>query len=142
MGATSSSPNTPSSLEIFVLFLAGSGGLIFLTAIIGLMLYLTMTAKLQWYTTSFYLLWIGILTAFIFTSVDLALQDPVTKQAIIITQGTILGICALLLGCTVYISTQQDIETRKAYIMRVIPVSLLISIVSLSATTMAKLSSA
>ena len=131
-----------SMLQGLVIGLASLGGIAIVATLAGLAIYFTIVLKIPWFKTSFYLLLLGLFTAIAFTSVQLSDVDSETKQAIIISQATILGLCSILLGFSVYFHVKDNLSDQSAYIMLAIPVSLLLSVVSLSATTMSKLSSA
>jgi hypothetical protein len=138
--ASSSQNNSP--LQGLVIGLASLGGIAIVAVLAGFAIYFTIVLKIPWFKTSFYLLWLGIFTALLFTSVQLDSLYSEQKQGIIISQGIILGLCSILLGFSVYFHEKDNLSDQSAYIMYAIPVSLLLSVVSLSATTMSKLSSA
>ena len=129
-------------LENFVLFLASIGGLFFLLGIAALTAYAIIYARVPWYNATFILIWIGLLASFAFTTVDLAVSDPTIQKAMIISQATIYSILIALLGFTAYSYMSDDLSARQIYIMMLLPISLILSVVSLSANTMTKLASA
>jgi hypothetical protein len=128
-------------LETFVLFLASLGGLFFLLIIAGLSAYAVVYARVPWHNAMFGLIWIGLLTSFACTTVDLSTGDPNLRRAMLITQATIYSIMVALLGFTTYFYMKDDLSARQTYIMMLLPVSLILSVVSLSANTMTKLAS-
>jgi hypothetical protein len=127
------------ALMNLVLFLAGIGGVAFIILILAVVAFMTFYVGVSWFNVLFGVLWLGIFLSMIFTSVDLASTDPDTKRGVIIAQGVINGILVLLLGFTVYSTLGSNIPAREAYIMMAIPISLLLSIVSLSAAAMNRL---
>jgi len=124
-----------------VLALAGIGGVAFIILLLGGVAFMTLYVGVSWFNVLFGLLWLGILISMIFTSVDLASNDADTRRGVIIAQGVINGILVILLGFTVYKGIGSDIPSREAYIMMALPVTLLLSIVSLSAAAMNRLAS-
>jgi hypothetical protein len=129
-------------LENFVLFLASIGGIFFLLGIVGLSAYAIVYAGVPWYNATFALIWLGLLTSFVCTTVDLATADPTLQKAMIITQAVLYSILIVLLGFTITLYMSDDLPARESYIMILLPLSLILSTVSLSANTMTKLASA
>jgi uncharacterized membrane protein YqjE len=129
-----------STLENFVLFLAGIGGISFLLIVIGISAYSILYLRLPWYNVTFGALWIGLFISLSLTSVDLAESNKSVKRSLIISQTVINCILIVLLGLTAYNYIRNDPGDRIYYIMTVIPVALLLSVVGLSSTMMQKLS--
>lgn len=120
----------------FVLFLAGIGGLVFLFLLVAIVFYMIVYEGVLWYNLTFYLLWLGMFVSLACTSVNLATADSNTKKAVIITQGVINGILVVLLGFTSFYYIERNINDRSYYIMIALPISLLLSVVAVSATVM------
>jgi len=129
-------------LENFVLFLASLGGLFVLLGITALAAYAVVYMGVPWYNITFAIIWIGLFTSFICTTIDLATADPKLQRAMTITQTVIYGILIVLLGFTATFYMSDDLPARQTYIMMLLPLSLILSTVSLSANTMTKLASA
>jgi hypothetical protein len=128
-------------LEQFVLFLASIGGIFFLLGILGITGYAIYNTGVPWQNASFAIIWIGLITSFACTTVDLSTNDKTLHKAMIITQGVIYSILVVLLGLTMFFYMQDDLPARNTYIMMLLPLSLVLSVVSLSANTMTKLAS-
>lgn len=88
------------------------------------------------------LLFIGIITAFVTTSIDLTTSDAKTKQNIFISQAVIFTIVIIGLAFTAGSVFGDDLQSKDMYAMVVVHASLVLSIVSLSANIMSKLASA
>ena len=129
----------PTALMNFVLFLAGLGGIVLLLMFAALAFYMVFIVGVPWQHMTFYALWVGLLLSFCLTSVDLATSEKETQRPVIITQGVVNGILVLLLGLTVYNYTGENFKDRMTYIYFALPVSLIMSVVSLSAVTMNRL---
>ena len=94
---------------------------------------------IPWQHMTFYALWVGLILSFCLTSVDLATPDKEIQRAVIITQGVVNGILVILLGFTVYNYSAENLQDRMSYIYFALPVTLIMSVVSLSAVTMNRL---
>ena len=129
----------PTALMNFVLFLAGLGGIVLLVLLVALAFYMVFVLGVPWQNMTFYALWVGLLLSFCLTSVDLASSDKEKQRAVIITQGVVNGILVLLLGFTVYNHSGNHLQDRMSYIYFALPVTLIMSVVSLSAVTMNRL---
>ena len=88
------------------------------------------------------LLFIGIITSFVTTSIDLSTSDSKTKQNLVIAQAVIFSIVILGLALTATSVFGDDIMTKDLYIMAIVHAGLILSVVSLSANIMSKLASA
>lgn len=86
------------------------------------------------------LLAIGILTAFICTSLDLTTYDAQTKQNLFMAEGIIFTIVIIGLGFTASTVFGDNIQSKDIYIMMVLHAAVALSVVSLSASIMSKLS--
>jgi hypothetical protein len=129
----------PTALMNFVLFLAGLGGIVLLVLLVALAFYMVFVLGVPWQHMTFYALWVGLLLSFCLTSVDLATSDKEIQRAVIITQGVVNGILVVLLGFTVYNQSGNNLQDRMSYIYFALPVTLIMSVVSLSAVTMNRL---
>lgn len=130
-----------SSATTFVLFLAGTGGLVLLTGVVVLAIYAVTISKAPIFSIIYALLGLGALIGFICTTIDTAVLEKDTKRAVIITQTTIFGVLTGLLGVAAYFQIGGDLNDTTRYYDLVMPVSLLLSVVSLSATVMNRLTS-
>ena len=130
-----------SSFNSFVLFLAGFGGFMFVVVIVGICTYVILYLNMKLVNVIFIMLWLGILLSFTFISVDLADLIKNDKRKIIIAHTALNSVLILLLGFTMYHYIRNDPYDRTMYMMTIIPVTLLLSVVGLSATMMHKLSS-
>jgi len=88
------------------------------------------------------LLFIGIITSFVTTSIDLATSDEKTKQNIFISQAVIFSIVIIGLAFTAGSVFGDDLQSKDMYSMVVVHAAVILSIVSLSANIMSKLASA
>jgi hypothetical protein len=129
----------PTTLMNFVLFLAGLGGVVLLVMLGGLAAYMVIVVGVPWQHITFYALWVGLILSFCLTSVDLATSEKETKRAVVITQGVTNGILVVLLGLTVYNYSGDNFKDRMTYIYFALPISLIMSVVSLSAVAMNRL---
>ena len=86
------------------------------------------------------LLAMGILTAFICTSLDLTTYDAQTKQKLFTAEGIIFCIVIIGLGFTASAVFGDDSQSKEIYIMMVLHAAVALSVVSLSASIMSKLS--
>jgi hypothetical protein len=129
----------PTALMNFVLFLAGLGGVVLLVMLGGLAAYMVIVVGIPWQNITFYAVWVGLVLSFCLTTVDLASSDKEIKRAVVITQGVTNGILVVLLGLTVYNYSGDNFKDRMTYIYFVLPISLIMSVVSLSAVTMNRL---
>ena len=130
-----------SSLNNFVLALAGVGGVIIILFVVGICAYFIVYVRIPIVNVTFVLLWIGMLISVICTSVDMAESREDVKRAVIIVHTVVNSLLIILLGFSAYHYIKNDPSDRTMYMMTVIPVSLLLSVIGLSATTMQKLSS-
>lgn len=130
-----------SSFNSFVLFLAGFGGFMFVVVVMGICTYVILYLNMKLVNVIFIMLWLGIILSFTFISVDLADLIKNDKRKIIIAHTALNSVLILLLGFTMYHYIRNDPYDRTMYMMTIIPVTLLLSVVGLSATMMHKLSS-
>ena len=131
----------PTALMNFVLFLSGVGGIVLLLVLAGFAYYMIVVLRVPWYNMSFYALWVGLLLCFSLTTVDLASTDREVRRGVVITQAVVNGILVILLGFTVYNYSGDRLTDRMSYIYFALPVSLIMSVVALSATMMNRLAS-
>ncbi len=88
------------------------------------------------------LLFIGIITSFVTTSIDLATSDAKTKQNIFISQAVIFSVVIIGLAVTASSVFGDDLQSKDMYSMVVVHAAVILSVVSLSANIMSKLASA
>jgi hypothetical protein len=126
----------------FVTALAGTGGVILMVMVACGLAYAIFVAKVAWQIAITACLWFAVVVGIVLTSIDFAVSDNPTKYGVIVAQGVIFSACTILLGflATYYIGT--DFHDMNRYMALVMNASLLMAVVSLSATTMLKLSDA
>lgn len=90
----------------------------------------------------FILLVIGIVTAFTTSSIQLDAFDITTRKNIFIAQLVIFSIVIIGLGYTSRFVIGDNVQESDSYIMAVLHMSLILSVLSLSASTMNKLGNA
>ena len=126
--------NAPSTATATAIGLAVPIGVIFVGAT-----YAVAVANVPLYTVCFILLWVGMITSLALTiSIPLVMDTP-TKKALIISQTVIYSLSIVMLAYVANYSIGIDLRSRERYTMFLLPVSLLISVVAVSATVMTKL---
>lgn len=90
----------------------------------------------------FILLLIGVITAIVTSSVQLDSFDITTRKNVFIAQLVIFSIVIIGLGYTSRFVIGDNVQESDAYMMAVIHMSLILSVLSLSASTMNKLGNA
>jgi len=119
---------------------ASMGGLALLIVIGILASSVVVIGKLPWYSVSFGFLCFTILFGLITSSVLYGINDKKAIEGLIISQTVLNGLAIVLLGvlANFYINTSS--KDASMYVLCMLPVTLILSIISVSSTIMTKLS--
>ena len=119
---------------------ASMGGLALLLVLGILASSFIIIGKIPWYSICFGFLCFTILFGFITSSVLYGIKDPKAIEGLIISQTVLNGLAIVLLGvlANFYINTSS--KDASMYVLCMLPVTLILSIISVSSTIMTKLS--